>query len=117
MLALEAARNAGVDEAAFSWPLQRALLGYVEENMARPDNGIWEMRGDPRMFTHSRVMIWAAFDRGVRAVREHGLDGPADRWEELRERMRGGDRRTGLRRRTRPLRAGLRLARGGCRRC
>ncbi|AZS38513.1 Trehalase [Microbacterium lemovicicum] len=88
MLALEAARNAGVDEGAYSWPLQRALLGYVEENMARPDNGIWEMRGDPRMFTYSRVMIWAAFDRGARAVREHGLDGPADRWEELRERMR-----------------------------
>jgi GH15 family glucan-1,4-alpha-glucosidase len=88
MVALEAARMAGVDEGQYSWPLQRSLLAYVEENIDRPDNGIWEMRGEPRMFTYSRAMIWAAFDRGVRAVREHGFEGPADRWEVLRDRMR-----------------------------
>lgn len=88
MVALEAARVAGVDEGPYSWPLQRALLDFVEENIERPDNGIWEIRGEPAMFTHSRVMIWAAFDRGVRAVREHGLDGPVERWEQLRDRVR-----------------------------
>ncbi|WP_438352149.1 glycoside hydrolase family 15 protein [Microbacterium sp. CJ88] len=88
MVALEAARMAGVDEEESSWPLQRALLGFVEDNLDRPDNGIWEIRGEPRMFTYSRAMIWAAFDRGVRAVREHGLDGPAERWEVLRDRVR-----------------------------
>ncbi|MET0673773.1 MAG: glycoside hydrolase family 15 protein, partial [Microbacterium pygmaeum] len=88
MIALEAARLAGVDETPYSWPLQRALLSFVEENIDRPDNGIWEIRGDPQLFTHSRVMVWAAFDCGVRAVRIHGLDGDADHWERLRDRMR-----------------------------
>ncbi len=44
--------------------------------------------GEPRAFTHSRVMMWAALDRGVRAVREFGLDGPVERWEALRDRIR-----------------------------
>lgn len=88
MVALHEARGAGVDETEFSWPLQRALLGFVESNWQRPDNGIWEIRGEPRHFTHSRVMIWAALDRGVRAVRECGLDGPVETWEALRDRVR-----------------------------
>ena len=87
MVALEAARSAGVAESEFSWPLQRALLSFVETHLDRRDNGIWEMRGEPQWFTHSRVMIWAAFACGVRAVREHGLQGPVKRWEELRDRM------------------------------
>jgi len=88
MVALDEARKAGLPESESSWPMQRALLTYVEENIDRPDNGIWEIRAEPRMFTQSRVMIWAALDRGVRAVRSAGLDGPAEHWEELRERMR-----------------------------
>jgi GH15 family glucan-1,4-alpha-glucosidase len=88
MLALESARLAGVEESPFSWPLQRALLSFVEDHLDRRDNGIWEMRGEPQWFTHSRVMIWAAFECGVRAVRSHGLEGPAARWAELRDRMR-----------------------------
>lgn len=89
MVALENARHAGLEEDEFSWPLQRELLRFVCDNWGRPDHGIWEIRGPARHFTHSRVMIWAALDRGVRAVREHGLTGPADRYEELRDRVRG----------------------------
>ncbi len=88
MVALDEAREAGVDEDAFSWPLQRALLSYVEDHWQRPDRGIWEIRGHARTFTHSRVMAWAALDRGIRAVRNHGLDGPVERWEALRDRIR-----------------------------
>jgi GH15 family glucan-1,4-alpha-glucosidase len=88
MLALQAARERGGDEPDFSWPLQRALMSYVEENWRRPDNGIWEIRGPQREFTHSRVMLWAAVDCAVRAVREFGLDGPVQRWELLRDEMR-----------------------------
>ncbi len=85
MIALQRARDAGVEESKFSWPLQRALMGFVESNWQRPDNGIWEIRGPLRHFTHSRAMIWAAFDCAVRAVREHGLPGPVDLWERLRD--------------------------------
>ncbi len=88
LVALEAARLAGVHETPSSWSLQRALLAQVVEWFDRPDHGIWEMRGDLHRFTHSRVMVWAALDRGVRAVREHGLPGDADTWQELRDQVR-----------------------------
>ena len=88
MVALQDARDLGVDENEWSWPLQRALLDHVEQNWRRPDNGIWEIRGEPRHFTHSRVMLWAALDRGVQGVERHGLDGPVDRWRALRDEVR-----------------------------
>jgi GH15 family glucan-1,4-alpha-glucosidase len=95
LVALENTRRAGVHEDEFSWPLQRTLLGFVERNWSRPDQGIWEIRGPERHFTHSKVMIWAAFDRGVKAVLEHGLDGPADRWARLRDQVRDQVEREG----------------------
>lgn len=88
MLALQKARTIGIAEDTFSWPLQVALLDFVEHNLDRPDNGIWEIRGPLRRFTHSRAMLWAAFECGIRAVREHGLKGPVERWERLRDRLR-----------------------------
>ena len=88
MLALQKARAIGIHEDTFSWSLQLALLDFVEHNLDRPDNGIWEIRGPLRTFTHSRAMLWAAFECGIRAVREHGLPGPADRWVALRDRLR-----------------------------
>lgn len=88
MTCLFAARQAGVGQSRLSWPLERALLGRAETRIDEPDRGIWEIRGDPQQFTHSRAMVWAAFDRGVRSVREFGLDGPDERWERLRDRVR-----------------------------
>ena len=88
MVALEATRTAGITEDAFSWALQRALLTQMIAWIDRPDRGIWEIRAQDRMFTESRVMIWAALDRGVRAVEQFGLDGDVELWVQLRERMR-----------------------------
>jgi GH15 family glucan-1,4-alpha-glucosidase len=88
MLALEQARLAGADEDEFSWPLQVALLGFLLDSLERPDHGIWEIRGPERWFTQSRAMMWAAFECGVRAVREHGLRGPVEKWEAARDRLR-----------------------------
>ncbi|WP_445995946.1 glycoside hydrolase family 15 protein [Okibacterium fritillariae] len=88
MVALHEAREAGIREDEFSWPLQRALLAYLTDNWQRPDRGIWEIRGEPQHFTHSRAMVWAAFDRAVRAVEEFGLDGPVDEWRRLRDEVR-----------------------------
>jgi len=87
MVALDKARKAGLEETEFSWPLQRALIGFVQSTWERPDQGIWEIRGPARHFTHSRAMVWAALDCAVSAVREHGLDGPVEEWEELRDRV------------------------------
>ena len=85
MDALHAARCHGIEEDGFSWPLQLALMSYLERNWDWPDNGIWEVRGPRRHFTHSRVMVWVAFDRAVRAVEEFGLHGPVERWRKLRD--------------------------------
>ncbi|MGV8896170.1 MAG: glycoside hydrolase family 15 protein [Rhodoglobus sp.] len=88
MIALRAARRLGKDEPDFSWPVQRALMTFVEENWQRPDQGIWEIRGPERNFTHSRVMLWAALDCAISAVNDFGLSGPVERWQKLRERIR-----------------------------
>lgn len=88
MLALGALRDAGQPEDDYAWALQMGLLQYSEDNFDRKDHGIWEMRGDTHYFTHGRVMMWAAFDQGIRAVEEHGLEGPVERWRELRDRLR-----------------------------
>ncbi|MBP2217086.1 GH15 family glucan-1,4-alpha-glucosidase [Arthrobacter sp. CAN_C5] len=88
MVALEKLRMAGGKEDHFSWALQCALLGFVEKHFDDKDFGLWEMRGDAQYFTHSRVMMWAAFDSGIRAVRIHGLLGDDMKWERLRERLR-----------------------------
>jgi GH15 family glucan-1,4-alpha-glucosidase len=96
MLALEKARSIGVEDDSFSWALQVALLDFVEHNLDRRDNGIWEIRGDLQHFTHSRAMLWAAFDCGIRAVQQHGLRGPVERWVELRDTLRGEIERRGF---------------------
>lgn len=88
MIALEDTRELGVEEDSFSWSLQVRLLEYVETQLDRHDNGIWEIRGPLRIFTHSRAMLWAAFDRGIRGVREFGLPGPHERWEKVRDQLR-----------------------------
>lgn len=88
MLALEKTRQIGVADDAFSWSLQVALLEFVETILDRADHGIWEIRGPLQRFTHSRAMIWAAFDCGIRAVSEHGFEGPVERWIDLRARLR-----------------------------
>jgi GH15 family glucan-1,4-alpha-glucosidase len=71
--------------ATTAWALQRRLLDFLETGWREPDEGIWEVRGPRRHFTHSKVMAWVAFDRAVKSVEEFGHEGPADRWRALRE--------------------------------
>ncbi|MBW3615426.1 MAG: glycoside hydrolase family 15 protein [Actinobacteria bacterium] len=85
---LHQARRAGVSPDPFSWQLQRALMEFLEGHWRDPDEGIWEVRGPRRHFTHSKVMAWVAADRAVKAVELFGLDGPAQRWRSLREEIR-----------------------------
>ncbi len=85
MDALHLARRKGLARDDAAWALQRSLLTFLERTWREPDEGIWEVRGPRRHFTHSKVMAWVAFDRAVRAVEEFGADGPVDRWRELRD--------------------------------
>ncbi len=86
--ALAMARDHGVTETKDSWSLQRALVNELAQGWQQPDNGLWEIRGEPRRFTHSRVMVWAAFDRVIEGVEKHGLDGPVERWRRIRDEVR-----------------------------
>jgi GH15 family glucan-1,4-alpha-glucosidase len=88
MIALDEARSRGLELSRQAWAMQRALVDNLAEHWEEPDNGLWEIRGPLRHFTHSRVMVWAAFDRAVRGVEEWGLDGPVERWRELRDAVR-----------------------------
>jgi GH15 family glucan-1,4-alpha-glucosidase len=81
---LHLARRAGLQADAASWALQRHLLEFLETAWHEPDEGIWEVRGPRRHFTHSKVMAWVAFDRGIKAVEQGGGDGPVDRWRAIR---------------------------------
>jgi GH15 family glucan-1,4-alpha-glucosidase len=87
MDALHQARCGGLDSREADWAFQRALLQHLEQIWERPDEGIWEVRGASRHFTHSKVMAWVALDRGIRAIESHGLEGPRKRWRQLRKRI------------------------------
>ena len=78
------ARRMGLAPSQDSWALQRHLLTFVERSWRRPDHGIWEVRSQPRRFTHSAVMTWVAIDRAIKSVQRFGLDGPLDAWLRLR---------------------------------
>ena len=84
MDALHLSRRVGIEPDAASWALQKALVTFLERAWCQPDEGIWEVRGPRRHFTHSKVMAWVAFDRAVKAVERYGLGGPVDRWRQLR---------------------------------
>ena len=82
------ARKRGLAPSDDAWRITRNLLEWLEEGWRRPDEGIWEVRGPRRHFTHSKVMAWVAFDRAVKYVEQLGREGPVDRWRELREAVR-----------------------------
>jgi GH15 family glucan-1,4-alpha-glucosidase len=88
MDAIYNARRLGMDHATTIWDLQKLLLENLEGKWARPDHGLWEIRGEAREFTHSRMMSWVAFDRAVRCIEEWDFDGPADHWRDLRLQIR-----------------------------
>jgi GH15 family glucan-1,4-alpha-glucosidase len=88
MSALAMARDAGLAETADSWSLQRRLVDDLATGWREPDRGIWEVRGEPRHFTHSKIMSWAALDRAITGAERHGLPAPLDRWRAVRDEIR-----------------------------
>jgi GH15 family glucan-1,4-alpha-glucosidase len=85
MDAMHQARVHDLERSPEAWSLQRRLLAFLEHAWKEPDDGIWEVRGGRRHFTHSKVMAWVAFDRGVNAVEEFVRAGPVERWRKVRD--------------------------------
>jgi GH15 family glucan-1,4-alpha-glucosidase len=83
--ALYHARLHGLETLADGWESARTLLSFVETAWLQPDEGIWEVRGPRRHFTHSKVMAWVAMDRAVKSMEKFQLEGPSDRWRQVRD--------------------------------
>jgi GH15 family glucan-1,4-alpha-glucosidase len=81
---LHLARAAGLPPQPVAWRVQVALLKFLESHWELPDDGLWEVRGPRRHFTHSKIMAWVAFDRAIKDAEQDGLEGPIERWRQLR---------------------------------
>jgi GH15 family glucan-1,4-alpha-glucosidase len=83
--ALHLARAKGLEALDDAWSASAKVFDWLETAWLEPDEGIWEVRGPRRHFTHSKVMAWVAFDRAVKAVEKLGREGPVERWRAVRD--------------------------------
>jgi GH15 family glucan-1,4-alpha-glucosidase len=84
--AMYQAMQGGLRARPEGWEVGRVLLEHVERVWREADDGIWEVRGPRRHFTHSKVMAWVAMDRAVLAAEAQGLTHiPVDRWRRVRD--------------------------------
>ena len=79
--------RAGIEPDPRMWPIELAHLEFLVDGWREPDEGIWEVRGPRRHFTHSKVMAWVAFDRAVKATEALQLGWDAPRWKALRDQV------------------------------
>ncbi|PYJ79435.1 MAG: glucoamylase [Verrucomicrobia bacterium] len=89
LAAIWQADRAGLKLEEPDWALMVALMKFLESNWHKPDEGIWEVRGGRKHFTHSKMMAWVAFDRAVKLVEECGCaaNEHISRWQKLRDQI------------------------------
>ncbi len=83
MDAMYFARQKGLTKTDEVWGVQRAMIDHLSQIWDQPDDGIWEVRGGRKNFTHSKIMAWVAVDRAVRTAEEFGLEGRIEEWKAL----------------------------------
>jgi GH15 family glucan-1,4-alpha-glucosidase len=93
--AMYQSRRQGLPASHDAWRVARKTFDWLESGWREEDEGIWEVRGPRRHFTHSKVMAWVAFDRAVKTVEKLGRDGPVDRWRRNRDAIRDDILRNG----------------------
>jgi GH15 family glucan-1,4-alpha-glucosidase len=82
---LHLARVTHLQTSEHAWRVQVTLLEFLAAHWSLPDQGLWETRGPPRHFTHSKVMAWVAFDRAIKDAEADALDGPTATWRAIRD--------------------------------
>jgi GH15 family glucan-1,4-alpha-glucosidase len=82
------ALKSGIPLSSTSWAVFRNLIEHLQTIWDQPDEGIWEVRGPRKHFTHSKVMAWVAFDRAIKIAGQAGLEAPTDEWTAVRDRIR-----------------------------
>jgi GH15 family glucan-1,4-alpha-glucosidase len=85
--AIYQARKYSLAPAASAWAQQQTFIEHLEDIWELPDYGIWEVRGERRQFTFSKVMAWVALDRSVRDAERFKLEAPLERWRQVRDRI------------------------------
>jgi GH15 family glucan-1,4-alpha-glucosidase len=78
------------------WPRLRHLTEYVVRRWTEPDHGIWENRGPPRHYVHSKVMAWVALDRSLDLAHRFDDQASVERWRPVREAVRAWILREGF---------------------
>lgn len=84
---LDLATRHGLPHDENAWHIQKKMIECVADIWQKADEGMWEIRGPRRQFTHSKVMAWVAIDRAIKAVHNYGMDGPVKEWEVLRDQI------------------------------
>jgi len=89
MDAMYQAHCAGIETDEADWRMQVALMKFLESNWEQPDEGIWEVRGGAKQFTHSKMMAWVAFDRAIKLAkaRHYSDGGDVERWRKIRDKI------------------------------
>ena len=81
------ALKSGIPVTSTAWAVFRKMIEHLETIWEKPDEGIWEVRGPKRHFTHSKIMAWVAFDRAIKMARRAQLEAPVDDWGAIRDRI------------------------------
>ncbi|GAA2750565.1 glycoside hydrolase family 15 protein [Kitasatospora cinereorecta] len=85
MYALSEGREIATQAGYQGWKILSRSLDWLADHWDRPDEGIWETRGGRQDFTYSRVMCWAAFDRGLRLADNFRRPADTERWTKARD--------------------------------
>jgi len=76
-------RKGGMPPSARGRAIRPVVMEYLSKAWRQPDEGIWEVRGGPQHFVHSKVMAWVAFDRAANAVEAEAYNESGQRWREI----------------------------------
>ncbi len=85
--AMHVGRESGLTASDSAWPMQAHFIEYLATIWEQPDDGIWEIRGGRRHFTHSKMMAWVALDRSIKDAEALNVSAPLETWRALRDRM------------------------------
>jgi GH15 family glucan-1,4-alpha-glucosidase len=70
------------------WRFLHEVVDMAVDRWSEPDHGLWEIRGEPQHFVHSKVMCWVAIDRGLRMAEQSMRKVPQRRWQAARAAVR-----------------------------
>ncbi len=89
LAAIWQADRAGLKLEEPDWALMVQLMKFLESNWQKPDEGMWEVRGGRKHFTHSKMMAWVAFNCGIKLVEECNCAAyeNLERWQKIRDQI------------------------------